>query len=246
MLALDIVNIAATISSVVLLFSPFPDFRRVHTEQSTGEVRILPVMMLCVNCFTWAMYGYLSGTYFPVFAINAAGTITSLVFSTVFYRWSSDRSALHKMGAAVFGWMAFVIEFIVLCKSDVISISSDKLEKIVGYLAVALNICLYASPLRTMKLVLSTKSAASLPAMMCCVNLVNGSLWVLYGILANDMFVLTPNAMGVVLSAIQVVLCIKYRPNRRAEDNVKDVSVTASPAVEDGIAIDFVKMHSPV
>ncbi|KAG2527478.1 hypothetical protein JM18_003771 [Phytophthora kernoviae] len=244
MLALDIVNITATISTIVLLFSPFPDFHRIHTEKNTGEVRILPVLMLCVNCFTWAMYGYLSGAYFPVLSINAAGTLTSLAFSTVFYRWSSDRAALHKMGAAILIWMVLVITFAVLCRSDVLSISSDIQEKIVGYLAVILNICLYASPLQTMKLVLSTKSAASLPAMMCCVNLVNGSLWVLYGILANDMFVLTPNALGVALSAIQVMLCIKYRSKGDTlGGNVKgDVSVTVSPVIEDGIPIDFVKM----
>lgn len=236
MLALDITNIAATVTTIVLLFSPFPDFRRIHTQQSTGEVRVLPVLMLGVNCYTWAMYGFLSDTYFPVMSINAFGALTSLVFTLVFYRWTSDRPALHKMGAIAGGWALIVLLFAVLCKTDVIPLSSNIQEQIVGYIAVIINVALYASPLRTMKLVLQTKSAASLPATMCCVNLVNGSLWVLYGILANDMFVLTPNAMGVVLSFIQVVLCIKFRQSGRVEarDSVADTkcdAVVLSPVV---------------
>ncbi|EGZ24711.1 hypothetical protein PHYSODRAFT_311566 [Phytophthora sojae] len=248
MLALDITNIAATVTTIVLLFSPFPDFRRIHTQQSTGEVRVLPVLMLGVNCYTWAMYGFLSDTYFPVMSINAFGALTSLVFTLVFYRWTSDRPALHKMGAIAGGWALIVLLFAVLCKTDVIPLSSNIQEQIVGYIAVIINVALYASPLRTMKLVLQTKSAASLPATMCCVNLVNGSLWVLYGILANDMFVLTPNAMGVVLSFIQVVLCIKFRQSGRVEarDSVADTkcdAVVLSPVVG-GLPTDVVK--SPV
>lgn len=215
MLALDIVNVTGTVTSIVLFFSPFPDFRQIHTEKSTGEVRILPVLMLAVNCYTWSMYGLLSGTYFPVMSINAFGTITSLSFALVFYRYCSDRIVLHRMGAIAITWALLVLLFAVLCKTDVISLASNAQEKIVGYVAVIINVALYASPLQTMKLVLQTKSAASLPVTMCFVNLVNGSLWVLYGILANDMFVLTPNALGVVLSVVQVVLCIKFRPNGR-------------------------------
>ncbi|POM67828.1 MtN3-like protein [Phytophthora palmivora] len=213
--------------------------------------------MLAVNCYTWSMYGILSGTYFPVMSVNAFGTLTSLAFALVFYRWSSDRRELHKLAAIAGGWAVLLLVFAVLCKTAVIPLSEYAQKTIVGYLAVTINVALYASPLQTMKLVLQTKSAASLPATMCCVNLVNGSLWVLYGILANDMFVLTPNAMGVVLSVVQVVLCIKFRHNGRIEahDSIamdtKCDAVILSP-VMDGLPIDVVKspvyeaMQSPV
>lgn len=245
MLALDVVNIAATVTTIVLLFSPSPDFRRIHTQKSTGEVRVLPVLMLGVNCYTWAMYGFLSSTYFPVMSINAFGALTSLVFTLVFYRWSSDRPTLHKMGAIAGGWALLVLLFAVLCKTSVIPLSSNIQKKIVGYIAVIINVALYAAPLQTMKLVLQTRSAVSLPATMCCVNLVNGSLWMLYGILANDMFVLTPNALGVVLSTVQVALCVKFRHSGRIEAHgavvdTKCDAVILSPVVA-GMPADVVK-----
>ncbi|KAG7396542.1 hypothetical protein PHYBOEH_002154 [Phytophthora boehmeriae] len=249
MLALNIVNVAATITTVLLLFSPTPDFRRIHTEKSTGEVRILPVLMLGINCFMWSVYGYLKGTFFPVMSINGFGAFTCLVFSIVFYRWSSDRAMLHKMAVVTVVWAVLVITFVVLCRSDAFSIPTSLQEKIIGYLAVAFNVCLYAAPLQTMTLVLRTKSAASLPVMMCSVNLVNGSLWVLYGMLANDMFVLTPNGLGVALSAIQVALCIKYRRTSATlgVGTKDDATVAVSPVLEDGVAIaPFTFAKSPV
>ncbi|CEG40634.1 3-like protein [Plasmopara halstedii] len=208
---LDIVNVAATIMTIVLLFSPLPDYRRIQSQKCTGEVRVLPVCMLGVTCYTWAIYGYLSGIYFPIMSINVFGTLTSLGFSLVYYRWSSDRSTLHKMGALVGLWILITLLVIGLCKTNVIPLSLYFQKKIIGFAAVFINIFLYASPMKTIKIVLRTKSAASLPVTMCCVNLVTGSLWMLFGILTNDMFVVIPNALGVMLSAIQVLLCVRFR-----------------------------------
>ncbi|KAG6620745.1 MtN3-like protein [Phytophthora cinnamomi] len=232
MLALDITNVVACITTVVLLFSPSPDFRRIDTQKCTGEVRVLPVLMLGLNCYMWAVYGLVIDTYFPVLSINAFGALVSLGFTLVFYRWSSDRS-LHKMGAVAGGWATLVLLFALLCKTDTIFVPPNAQERIVGYVAVGINVALYASPLQTMKLVLRTKSAASLPATMCCMNLLNGSLWMLYGILANDMFVLTPNAMGVVLSVVQVALCVKFRHSGSIErPGAHSDAVILSPAAD--------------
>ncbi|GMF59528.1 unnamed protein product [Phytophthora fragariaefolia] len=61
-----------------------------------------------------------------------------------------------------------------------------------------------------MKRVVRTKSAASLPISLCTVNLLNGLLWVAFGITEGDYYVLTPNAIGSVLSAVQVALYFTY------------------------------------
>ncbi|RLN31441.1 hypothetical protein BBJ28_00006692 [Nothophytophthora sp. Chile5] len=250
MLALSIINIAATISAAALCLSPFPDFRRIHKQQNIGEVRILPVLMLCCNCFAWAIYGYLSESYFPVLSINVFGTLSGLAFTSVFYRWTKDRAVLNKMGAYSAVGVLLAMTFVALTQSAVIPVSSSVLKAIVGYIAVAVNIGLYAAPLQTMKVVLRTKSAASLPLTMCVVNLVNGALWVSYALLSNDMFILVPNALGVVLTAVQVALCIKYRPTslpvQLGESLVhvkSEMSLSISPR-PDVVAIDFVR--SPV
>ncbi|KAF4031449.1 Sugar efflux transporter for intercellular exchange [Phytophthora infestans] len=73
-----------------------------------------------------------------------------------------------------------------LCKTDVIHLLSSTQEKILGNITVLINVALYASSLEIMKLVLQTKSVASLFATMYFVNLVSRFI---YGILADDTFV---------------------------------------------------------
>ncbi|KAL3673118.1 hypothetical protein V7S43_002413 [Phytophthora oleae] len=227
MLALAIVDVAATASAVALCVSPYPDFKRIHTQKSTGEVRILPVLMLCCNCVLWALYGVISGSYFPVMSINIFGTITTVTFFFIYYRWSDDRAALNKMGACTGLGLLTAVAFTALSMTAAIPVSTTQLEGIIGYCAVSINICLYAAPLQTMKLVINTKSSASLPITMCVVNLFNGVFWCMYAILTHDMFVLTPNSLGVAMCVVQVTLGIKYRPKKEAINEAKVVEVVA-------------------
>ncbi|KAL4174706.1 hypothetical protein KRP22_006639 [Phytophthora ramorum] len=241
MLALSIVNVLATMSAVALCLSPYPDFRRIHAQKNTGEVRILPVLMLCCNCMLWGLYGFISGSYFPVMSINIFGTITTVTFSSIFYRWSTDRPTLNKMAACTGLGLLVVVTFTVLAKSAAIPVSTSQLQEILGYCAVAVNICLYAAPLQTMKLVIRTKSSASLPMTMCVVNLFNGALWCIYAILSHDMFVLTPNSLGVAMCVVQVSLGMKYRPKKQEIDEADMIEVVAEVQTPEMVQ-DIVKM----
>ncbi|KAG7388631.1 hypothetical protein PHYPSEUDO_012122 [Phytophthora pseudosyringae] len=219
-------------SAVALCLSPYPDFRRIHTQKSTGEVRILPVVMLCCNCVLWALYGFISGSYFPVLSINVFGTITTVAFSSIYYRWSADRATLNKMAACTGLGLLTAVAFTVLAETGAIPVSTAQLEKIIGYCAVSINICLYAAPLQTMKLVIRTKSSASLPITMCVVNLLNGALWCVYAILSHDLFVLTPNSLGVVMCVVQVGLGVKYRPKKQESDKTEVAKVQTPKMIE--------------
>lgn len=159
--------------------------------------------MLCCNCVLWGLYGLVSGSYFPVMSINIFGTLTTVSFASVFYRWSTDRATLNKMAACTGLGLLTVVAFTILAQTGAIPVSTDGLVEILGYCAVAINICLYAAPLQTMKLVIRTKSSASLPMTMCVVNLFNGALWCVYAILKSDMFVLTPNSVGVAMCIVK-------------------------------------------
>ncbi|KAE9070665.1 hypothetical protein PF010_g26178 [Phytophthora fragariae] len=245
MLALSIVNVAATMSSVALCLSPYPDFRRIHTQKSTGEVRILPVLMLCCNSVLWGLYGLVSGSYFPVMSINIFGTLTTVTFASVFYRWSTDRVTLNKMAACTGSGLLAVVAFTVLATTGAVPVSTDRLVQILGYCAVAINICLYAAPLQTMKLVIQTKSPASLPITMCVVNLFNGALWCVYAVLKSDMFVLTPNSLGVVMCIVQVTLGIKYLPKTEEIDEAEVVEVVAEMPRPKTIE-EIVKLEEPL
>jgi solute carrier family 50 protein (sugar transporter) len=205
-------RILTTITSVLLCVSPWPDYRRIIREKNTGPLSMLPVLMLFINCYMWCMYAYLVDNFFPLFACCAFGCSTCLVFMSIFYRWSTEKPKLNKLIAVAVVFVACWTAYVIVATAGVTGQTDDGISKILGYMCVAVNIGVYASPLDVMKTVVKTKNAEALPISLCTMNLINGSLWVVFGAVTADYFVLTPNALGAVLSAVQVGLYVKYRP----------------------------------
>ncbi|CAM9241376.1 unnamed protein product [Heterosigma akashiwo] len=72
----------------------------------------------------------------------------------------------------------------------------------------------FVSPLSTMKQVISTKSAASISFNLANAGLANGCLWILYGILVADPFMIGPNLLCVASSGLQLLLFNLYSDSR--------------------------------
>jgi solute carrier family 50 protein (sugar transporter) len=232
--ALAVINVVATMVSVGLYLSPLADFVGIYRRKATGEVAILPVVVLFANSVMWTAYGALDGSIFPVCVVNAFGVVTTVSFSLVFYTFATrPRLGVLKLFSMAVLLLCVPILYIILSKAGAIHQSSDTVVKVMGYASVAINICMYASPLGTMRKVVRTKSVASLPIWMSVVSLSNGALWTAYAILEGDMFILVPNATGVLLTTAQVVLYLMYR-------NATPVDVDATPGlpviVDDSVA----------
>lgn len=209
---LAVINVVATVTSILLYLSPFPDFRRIYRNKATGEVAILPIVVLFGNSVMWTTYGALDNSIFPVCVVNAFGVLTTSVFSLVFYSFAAKlRRRVLLLFASALLVLCIPALYIILAKTGAIHQSSDTVVTVMGYGSVVVNIGMYASPLGTMRKVIRTKSVASLPIALSAVSLGNGSLWVAYAILAGDMFILVPNAIGVALTIVQVGLYLKYR-----------------------------------
>ncbi|KAF1336840.1 Bidirectional sugar transporter sweet13, partial [Globisporangium splendens] len=210
----QVFTVLTILSSIAVRISPLPDFYRVHKHRATGDVRILPVVLLFVLCYTLVAYAYLVDNIFPLFVVAIFGLFTCSGFIAVFYGWSNDRAYLHKLFAASAVVLALFTVYIVLATTHVTHESDHEIENVVGIVMVVCGIAMSASPLAAIKNVLRTKSAASLPTTMCVVNFVNCCLWIGYTMVAYDFFVFLPNCLGALLSGVQVVLCVIYRPSK--------------------------------
>ncbi|KAG7388630.1 hypothetical protein PHYPSEUDO_012121 [Phytophthora pseudosyringae] len=213
-LAFDVLRVLATCSSVVLYVSPWPAFRRIQRRRSPGDASLLPVVMLFCNAFMWCVYGCVADSIFPLVVVNAFGVCTSLVFSAVYARWGSAEQRVYARqlwlgaGAAVLLATAYAVGGV----RGVTNQPPAEVAATLGVVCVACNVCLFASPLETMGKVIRTKSAQSLPIELCVANLASGALWSAMAIGQKDVFVLAPNALGTMLSALQVALYLVYPP----------------------------------
>ncbi|POM60027.1 hypothetical protein PHPALM_31164 [Phytophthora palmivora] len=94
------------------------------------------------------------------------------------------------------------------------------MKLVVGIIAVASSLALYASPLAAIKVVLQTRSSASLPFAMILAGAINNLLWVVYGFLVFDLFLLVPASVNAALGLVQVALYGVYHPSRYAAGGV--------------------------
>ncbi|KAF4028760.1 Sugar efflux transporter for intercellular exchange [Phytophthora infestans] len=209
---LGMLRVLTTVAALLVGLSPLPDFYRIHKTQTTGEVSILPITLLFCNCVMWAIYGCWTNNIFPVVACNVYGMTTSIVFSSIYYRWSADRASVHKIWSHAAYVLAAGTFYLILGSCGVTNQTHDQVASSFGFIAVAINIALYASPLAGMKKVIETKDASSLPITISVVFLGNAALWVVYALAAGDVFVMVPNMLGMILCAAQVALYVKYRP----------------------------------
>lgn len=214
MSAHTVLSVLTIIVSITMRVSPFPDFYRVHKQRATGEVAVLPVVLLCTNCYMVAIYAYYIDNFFPVFVVSVFGVLTSIAFTGVFYYWSTERAKVVRVCLVAACFMLLDTIYAVLASTGVTGQSKHQIAVVTGWITIFSSIAMFASPLATIRKIVRNKSAASLPFALCLCNAVNCSLWVAYAAVLGDMFIMSPNVAGAVLGFIQVALWFTYRPGK--------------------------------
>jgi solute carrier family 50 protein (sugar transporter) len=204
-------RILTTMASMLVSVSPAADMYKIHREKTTGPKSILPVIALCCNSHIWMWYGYLTSKFFPLCLTSVFAQLCGSVFISIYYFHSAQRSRVRFMLIIAASIVSPVVCYTILTIAGLSGRTTTQVAHAIGYIGASFSISVLASPMERVKLVVRTKSAAALPAAMCCMSLVNTSLWLTYGIMSRDLFLVAPNSCGVVLCSIQVALCIIYR-----------------------------------
>ena len=174
-------------------------------EQGTGALSPVPYGMLLLNAGGWMCYGLMAGIS-SVVVSNAVGGCIAVCLCAAFVMYSREGSGEAR---TVYGWVGgylLVLSFLALYGA--LSVAT------VGLLSSGIAILMFASPLATLRLVLATKSAASLPAPMVVMGLACTVLWTAYGLRQGNPFMYVPNGIAMVLGVAQVVLLIVFRERR--------------------------------
>jgi len=96
--------------------------------------------------------------------------------------------------------------------------TTEQRRVLFGYVANGLLLLYYASPLTTMSQVIKEKSSASLNWPVSMMNVLNGTLWLFYGLAIKDLFISIPNTIGAVLGLLQLSLVAIY-PSKKESTN---------------------------
>ncbi|KAG3027414.1 hypothetical protein PC121_g11881 [Phytophthora cactorum] len=188
-----------TIRTVMMRFSLVLDFVRMRKQSSTGDMSVMPPVMLFTNCFTSSFYSYVIEDIAPLFVTSVLGVVVGGVLTCLFYCWASNKTeSVQVIIVAVFVCVVMTI-YGALAVTGVTGQSHSSVSTTLGFITIAATIVLYASPMATVIRVLQTKTASSMPYTMGVVNVLNSLGWILNSSLVDNMFMLAPNIGGIIL-----------------------------------------------
>ncbi|ETK79123.1 hypothetical protein L915_14976, partial [Phytophthora nicotianae] len=180
--------------------------------------------------------------------------IVGILYNIVYYRWSPEekRKRLRKLYAIAFAVWCVVSLYVVLGVSGVFGQTKSEVGTSLGYAGCAFSFSMFASPLATLKHVISTKSSASIPINMCTMILVSTALWTGSGIVDDDYFVAVINIVGVLLSGTQIAIYFMYRSGKvtsielEAGENASLIAISPKGEVHGTVIVESPAYYKPM
>ncbi|KAI3974628.1 hypothetical protein MKX01_029618 [Papaver californicum] len=214
-------GIFGNLTALFLFLAPLITFKRIIKSKSTEQFSGIPYIMTLLNCLLSAWYGlpFVSPHNLLVSTINGTGAAIESIYVILFIIYAKPQKVRVKM-LALFTLILTVFAIVVLVSLFALHGNSRKL--FCGFAATIFSICMYASPLSIVRLVIKTKSVEFMPFFLSLFVFLCGTSWFIYGLLGRDPFVAVPNGFGCGLGALQLILYAIYRKNKGDEKPITD------------------------
>ncbi|XP_074284573.1 bidirectional sugar transporter SWEET3 [Silene latifolia] len=216
------VGIMGNAASLLLYGAPVLTFATIIRKKSTQEYSCVPYIVALLNCLIYTWYGLpiVSSGWenFPLITINGLGILLESSF-IIIYLWFASTRGKVKVAAitipiiAVFGITALISTFLLH--------NHHQRKVCVGSIGLVASVAMYSSPLVAVKQVIETKSVKYMPFYLSFFSFLASSIWMVYGILSHDLFLMSPSLVGCPLAMIQLVLYCKYRDREVPEETGK-------------------------
>ncbi|KAL3673073.1 hypothetical protein V7S43_002368 [Phytophthora oleae] len=220
-----VLKAATSIAAMIMCLSPIPSTYRIYTTKDTGEVAVLPLVALWISCHLWVIYGYVTGDIFPLLVTYLVGEVLAACYVAVHFRYTKSRAYTAKAVAFALTFTALGTTYAVLGREGVTNQKLSTVGDIMGWITAGGSFLLYTSPFETIKRVLQTKSGASIPIALCCTGFVSNALWILYGLVVDDMFVFGLGVFCTALPLVQITLYYLFNPKRQQLATGKDSEI---------------------
>ena len=209
---MELVPSLGVLTSTAIFLSPW---QPVHDALKTRALRnhnVIPYAMMLNNALVWIIYSLLLRNNY-IFSTNLLGWLLSLYYFVQMFSL-----AMHLGQHSDIQWMLRLLlsgQGLIMLGSYAAFIATDNSQpllqqNILGTTAIILLILFYSSPLTTLYHVIKSKDASSFNYPFSLTCLINALLWTIYGLSIQDIFVYGPNAIGIIVSAVQILSKLIY------------------------------------
>jgi hypothetical protein len=198
--------------NVLMYLSPVQVYRKIVVAGDASRFSIMPAFGLFFTSGTWICYAALVLPTPQMLAINAFGTLLSLVYIGIIFHFTKPTELVSTgvtrrgvIAGTVVSYMAVLAGlyggFFGTARNPVDVATATR---VVSIFTIIVNTALWLGPLMALRkawLELDTFTVSRpLSALQLCV----GVTWTIVGILLDDITVIVTSAVGIVLSALQI------------------------------------------
>jgi len=180
--------------------------RAASKDESLGDLNPIPLAIMAISSVCWLVYGLsIQDPY--VTLSNVPGCIASIWYITAVLPLVKGDQLKNTQNIVV------ALSAITINLWTYLSLTHKSIVKVrsaLGLFASALFIVLSASPLSTIKTVLSTRNSGSILTPLTFAQVTNTALWSAYGLAIKDKFVYGPNLTGLGFGLVQLVLKLSF------------------------------------
>ena len=210
----DIFGWIGTAITLYFFLSPgIPFFKLIRGQIEVKDAPGLLLIFSLLNCLLWLNYGLLTNRA-QVYSTNGAGSGFTLIFITIFLIYLTKQNFLFTLLLilaliAVMGAISYLSFFIIY-------------YKYVGISANVFNVLMYGATGEKIYRVFKTKNYKLMPIFSIIGAFFSAMCWLIYGTFDYDLNVIIPNALGVMLSFVQLIVYYYFYYLKRAEEKFVD------------------------
>lgn len=171
-----------------------------YNTKTTGKYSSFPFIAMFFNCTIASIYGILIDDL-PLLITNYPCAIISVIYMLMYWKYADAKPRMKSIVVAFFA-LAIVVGLGVLAAY----IPKTTREMMFGIIMCCTGIIMYGSPLTKMYDVIRTRSTNGMPFYFSLTDFICTTVWMIYGYMIMNVFIIIPNTVGAILSLIQLSL----------------------------------------
>ena len=198
--------VGTAISTFFYIAPIVPFSKLIKGDMTVKEVPGILLICTFMNCILWANYGLLKDRFLQYFPNGLGGAIT-LIYITIFL--------IHLAGQRInFALLYNFFLIIAIVGLSLLFYFVIDVE-ITGKVVLIFNVLMFAAPGEKMYTVCRTGSYELIPIWSTIGGLACSGCWFMYGVYVSDIYVIIPNALGILCSIVQVVVYLIFRGKKK-------------------------------
>ena len=204
---------------------------KVNFEESPGVY----VTTCYVNCFIWFIYGDMIFSD-QVKISNMIAALINLIFMLIYLAFELKKYFVD----AILNTLILITGSWAVYRALTIVIDDDR---VVGDICIGTTIIIFLSPLQILYKVFKEKNYNIIPVFAAIIFLLACLFWFIYAIFIKDFYLAFPNALGIILSSVEIAVYINCK---RKYPGIGESGATGTIDIESGGNDENKKEETPI